>query len=140
MKDYIKDKFKKIPIPLIVVFVIIAPFYLTIGCPIRFFTGISCLGCGMSRAALALLHGDFSLAFEMHPMIYAMPFAAAVILFRKKIPKSIRTALFWILAAMMVFTYIYRLLNGSDIVCFEPENGFFYKTITQIIGICENGM
>lgn len=43
-----------------------------IGCPIRFFTGISCPGCGMSRAVLLLLSGHFQAAFRMHPLVYAV--------------------------------------------------------------------
>ena len=43
-----------------------------IGCPIRFSTGISCPGCGMSRAVLLLLSGHFQAAFQMHPLVYAV--------------------------------------------------------------------
>ena len=42
-----------------------------IGCPIRFFIGISCPGCGMSRAVLLMLSGHFQAAFRMHPLVYA---------------------------------------------------------------------
>lgn len=40
-----------------------------IGCPIWFSTGISCPGCGMSRAVLLLLSGHFQAAFRMHPLV-----------------------------------------------------------------------
>ena len=46
-----------------------------IGCPIRFFIGISCPGCGMSRAVLlkGLLLRSFSVAaFRMHPCFVRM--------------------------------------------------------------------
>ena len=36
-----------------------------IGCPIRFSTGISCPGCGMSRAVLLMLSGHFQAAFPL---------------------------------------------------------------------------
>ena len=40
-------------------FLIIILLYFThIGCPIKFITGISCPACGMTRAVLAILHGD----------------------------------------------------------------------------------
>ena len=32
--------------------------------------GVECLGCGMQRAFLLLLKGDFSNAFQMYPAIY----------------------------------------------------------------------
>jgi hypothetical protein len=37
-------------------------------CPTAFFLGIPCPGCGMTRAALALLHGDLRAAFGFHPL------------------------------------------------------------------------
>ena len=43
-----------------------------IGCPIRFFIGISCPGCGMSRAVLLMLSGHFQAAFRMHSLVYAV--------------------------------------------------------------------
>ena len=43
-----------------------------IGCPIWFSTGISCPGCGMSRAVLLMLSGHFRAAFRMHPLVYAV--------------------------------------------------------------------
>ncbi len=51
----------------------IALFYLLleslgITCPIKFCTGISCAGCGMSRAWLALLRGDLGAAVSFHPL------------------------------------------------------------------------
>ena len=35
-------------------------------------TGISCPGCGMSRAVLLMLSGHFRAAFRMHPLVYAV--------------------------------------------------------------------
>lgn len=37
-------------------------------CPIARSTGVPCPGCGMTRALLALLHGDFAAAFAHHPL------------------------------------------------------------------------
>ena len=53
---------------------VIAVFYMVlqglgISCPIKFVTGISCAGCGMTRAWKVLLfHGDFRQAFYYHPL------------------------------------------------------------------------
>jgi hypothetical protein len=132
MKHNFKELIKKVPFPLILIFIIIAPFYLILGCPIQFFTGISCMGCGMSRAAVALLQLDFSLAFHMHPLIFIMPIVALIIIFRKKIPKNVMITLCVIGAVLMIGTYIYRIVTGSDVIYIEPENGFFYKIITYI--------
>ena len=45
------------------------------GCAFYKMTGIYCPGCGMGRAAVALLHLDFPLAFRNNPlMILLLPF------------------------------------------------------------------
>jgi len=37
-------------------------------CPSAVFLKFPCPGCGMTRATLALLHGDFAHAFHLHPL------------------------------------------------------------------------
>ncbi len=90
------------------------------------------MGCGMSRAALALLQFDFALALKMHPMIFIMPITALVILFRKKIPKKILNGLFIIVAVLMAGTYVYRLATGSEVIYVNPESGYIYQIIKNI--------
>jgi hypothetical protein len=36
-------------------------------CPFRRLSGLSCFGCGMTRAWTSLLHGDFVAALQFHP-------------------------------------------------------------------------
>ena len=43
-------------------------------CMFHNLTGLDCPGCGMTRAAHALLHGRLYQAFRFNPFIYAMPF------------------------------------------------------------------
>jgi hypothetical protein len=41
---------------------------------------IPCPGCGMTRATLALLHGDVAQAFALHPLSpFLVPFAATLV-------------------------------------------------------------
>jgi hypothetical protein len=55
-------------------FLIIILLYFThIGCPIKFITGISCPACGMTRAVLAILHGDTHAALNYHPLVITLP-------------------------------------------------------------------
>ena len=55
-------------------FLIIILLYFThIGCPIKFITGISCPACGMTRAVLAILHGDTHAALNYHPLVLTLP-------------------------------------------------------------------
>ena len=48
-------------------------------CPTYSCTGLYCPGCGMTRAGMALVQGDFSSAFSHHP--FSLLFAAAWIFF-----------------------------------------------------------
>ena len=56
-----------------------------ITCPIKFITGISCVGCGMSRAWMAFLHLDIAKAFAYHPLFWLVPIAVIVLLCKSKI-------------------------------------------------------
>ena len=42
------------------------------GCPIRLVTGVSCAGCGMTRALHALAHGEVLRAFSMNPLAISL--------------------------------------------------------------------
>lgn len=52
-----------------------------IGCVFLHFFGIPCPGCGMTRAMWCLLRLDFAGAFRHHPLVFAMPYVFAYILF-----------------------------------------------------------
>ncbi len=46
-------------------------------CPVRYFTGLYCPGCGSLRALHALLHGDLRQAWTMNPLaVILLPFIA----------------------------------------------------------------
>ena len=49
-------------------------------CPMAGVLGIPCPGCGLTRATLALAHGDFQRAFSFHPLVFVLAplFIAAV--------------------------------------------------------------
>ena len=50
--------------------------FLGVGCPIKAVTGVSCAGCGMTRAAYLLLHGHPGLALRQNPFIFLIPVLA----------------------------------------------------------------
>ena len=101
-----------------------------ITCPIKWLTGVSCAGCGMTRAWLSVLRLDFKAAFYYHPLFFTVPFALAVIFFKEKIPKWLRYSFYTALVIAFTAVYIYRMLSGcGDIVVFRPTEGFIEKTI-----------
>ena len=89
---------------------------LNIGCPIKFITGISCAGCGMTRAWFSVLELNFLQAFHFHPLFWTVPVIFFVYLFRKRI--SNRTLRFVKGITIILFTtvYIMRMLNPEDTV------------------------
>lgn len=123
----LKNKIKQFA-PLLLAFVPVAVFYFTFGCPIKFFTGVSCFGCGMSRAAWALLRLDFAQAIYFHPLVFIMPIMAIILLFKGRIPCRVYKSVLWFVFALFVVVYFYRLVfSNGDIVCFEPQNSFICK-------------
>ncbi len=83
----------------------------------------------MSRAVEAALRLDFQLAFQMHPLFFLLPVAAAVYLIRKKIPKKVMIVLVISVLTLMLAVYIYRLNTGSDTVYIDFKRGILYKVL-----------
>lgn len=104
---------------------------LKIPCPIRFLTGISCAGCGMTRAYLALLHGDIYRAAVYHPLFPIVPVFLVFFLLRNKIPRVYK-AVCVITVVLFIGVYIWRMMDSScDIVVFAPKDGFFARLLLR---------
>ena len=119
---------------------IIAGFYLFlelvlgVTCPILYFTGISCAGCGMSRAWMCLLHLDFAEAFYYHPLFWIPGVGAILFLFWDRIPKKWKRALLAVTCILFLGVYLWRMLDVTDtIVVFQPENGMLAKVFFRLI-------
>jgi hypothetical protein len=41
-------------------------------CPSAALLGLPCPGCGLTRATVALLHGDFAAALRFHPLVFVL--------------------------------------------------------------------
>lgn len=81
-------------------------------CIFKIYAGLPCPGCGMTRSFLALSKGHFYEAFYWHPlwalvlvgpMVYAM-------LDRLKESRKRKAAFIWIVFALFVVTYAYRMV------------------------------
>lgn len=117
-----------------VIFVYALFTLLGIGCPIKFVTGISCMGCGMTRAWLCVLRLDFKSAFYYHPGFWLPPLV--LILFYLKNKKIIKNYKFFMFTATAIFVIIYlvRLIYlNDDIVVFQPENNILSKISKKFI-------
>ena len=79
-----------------------------IGCVFLYFLGIPCPGCGMTRAFQAVLRLDLAAAFSFHPLIFAMPYIIAYILFPLK--GRIHKYILSIIGIIAIINWVYRIL------------------------------
>ena len=111
-------------------------FALGITCPIRHLLGISCPGCGMTRACVSALQLDFSAAFNYHPLwVLLLPTAIviAICLFRKW--KRALHIVVMVAAILLCVVYALRMARATgDVVVFEPQNGLLGRSIRAIFG------
>ena len=111
-------------------------FAVGITCPIKFLTGISCPGCGMSRACFNALRLDFKTAFDYHPLwILLLPFAVIFItLGVKKKRRALRICVA-IGIALMLAVYVWRIPTCTNgVVVVEPQNGIFPRIFRKFFG------
>ena len=82
-------------------------------CPFRGITGLPCPACGMTRAGLLYLQGDFRGAFEVHPFIYGILGLAIIFcVFRYLLGKNTGWLKYplLILGIGLILYYLYRML------------------------------
>lgn len=124
---------------------IIAVFYfvielLGITCPIYFVTGISCAGCGMSRAWLSLLGGDLAGAFSYHPLFFLPPLALGLWFLRKKLPGRLVKGLGIGILVLFLAVYVVRMADpGDTVVTFSPQEGILPRLIGEILYVLRKG-
>ena len=112
-------------------------FYIAgIGCPIKFITGLSCAGCGMTRAYLSLLKLDFAEAFYYHPLFMLPPLALLLVLIKKRLPGKLYLISMFTITGAFLIIYLVRLFDPNDmVVVFEPKEGLFYRIIVFVGGV-----
>ena len=125
IKEYIK-------LGLVIALIYVFLSVLGIGCPIKFLTGISCAGCGMTRAWISLFKMDIQGAFYYHPLFFLPAIYLLLFIFKDKISYKI---FIWVVALgvfAFLATYIFRILNPSDIVVdININNGFVYSLLKK---------
>lgn len=115
----------------VVLYVILESFGVT--CPIKYITGISCAGCGMSRAWIALLHFNIHEAFMYHPLFFQPPVVVIFMLLKSKINIKFYKIFMFTMAGAFVIVYLYRMFIGTgDIVVFEPQNNILFRIIRKL--------
>lgn len=102
--------------------------YIIIGCPIKAFSGISCAGCGMTRALLAVGKGHVIEAFHYHPLFWCVPVCIIIYFYRNKMPKRLYNIFQVIAIVLFLVVYIWRIFDpGCEVVAVEIDKGWMYK-------------
>ena len=121
---------KALPAILAVVTLYVIFFVTGIGCPIKFITGISCAGCGMTRAYLSLLHLDFQVAFQYHPLFWLPPIFLVILYKKNRMKPSIYKILIYTIVVLFCIVYVYRLISNDDtVVVFRPQDNIVFRVI-----------
>jgi len=110
---------------------------LGITCIIKHITGISCPGCGMTRAFMSALRLDWRAAFYYHPLwILLPPFAVGLLWSKIQNRRRVFSVLGISLLLLLFVVYLIRMfLPNGGIVVFEPQNSAiaqFYRAILSV--------
>lgn len=110
------------------------------GCPTRRLLGVSCPGCGMTRACLSLLQLDFQAAFDYHPLVFVLAPALLYFIFREVLPVALsqkaETVLLGVFLAALVLVYCYRMfILHAAVLKTDFSGSVLYKIISFLKGL-----
>ena len=136
MKAFFNKYKKTCTAVLAIVAVYALMFACGITCPIKYVLGISCPGCGMSRACFYALRLEFGRAFAYHPLwVLLFPFVAALVVFGAKKKRRALRVCVAVGVVLMLVVYVCRLiLAANEVVVIEPQNGLFPRIYRRFFG------
>ena len=104
-----------------------AALLLVYHCPFRYIFGVSCPGCGMTRALVA---------FGFHPLFPLLIPAALWIGLRAcgllHMPRKRETAYILAFAGVFILVYLVRLLCGDPVIAPDPESGLLFRLLRAL--------
>lgn len=102
-------------ITLVITHFTVLKYFLYSLCPSVLVTGFPCPACGLTRAGILLLSGEFAEAAKMHPFIYVIAALAVVFfIYRYLLLRDSTRWVKWCLIAIiicMILFYIYRMIR-----------------------------
>lgn len=122
--------------PLLVLLVVIGGLVFFYHCPFRFFFGVSCPGCGMTRALFAAIFKDFETAFYYHPLVPLLIPAGLYIGLQMfcgmRVPSRRQNVYIILLAAVMIIVYIVRVAHGDPVLRPDFSTSFIGRALEFI--------
>ena len=105
-----------------------------VGCPIKRLIGISCAGCGMSRALLFAARLQFNKAFYYHPLFWLCPIIIALYIWWERISPVIRKRIVTLIVISFCFVYVLLLFFiENDIVVINVQSGVIPSLIQKLL-------
>lgn len=93
---------------------------LSIGCPIKFFTGMSCPGCGLTRAWASLLSLHVFDALAYHPLFWLPPIAIALSVMPAN--KTVGNIAIAVIGIAFIVLWVLRFFLDGDALL--PQSGY----------------
>lgn len=88
-------------------------FNIHIPCVFNAITGYDCPGCGMTRASLALLDGQFYQAFRWNMLIFILiPLLSVYFLLTKKVKYQVQSK--FLMGTMLALTVTFFILRNTE--------------------------
>lgn len=112
---------------------IVSRFVFHNGCPFVVLTGFPCPACGLTRAALHLMKGEWLAALQMNAAIYPIVLLIVIVVVRRYfLQKSVNCLLkYWIvLLISMLAYYVYRMVTFFPT---EPPMTYYYNNLLRFI-------
>lgn len=101
---------------------------LKIPCPFRLLTGVSCIGCGMTRAYLNALQFNFLEAFYFHPLWPLVPVSVGCYIWARVKKPSLGNLVIFVSAMAMLTVYAIRWFTGpSEVVYADMTETVYYR-------------
>lgn len=115
-QNRIKSDFKNcwMGLPAVAVYMTLMMLLFQEVCPLLIMTGIPCPACGLTRAGVLLLQGEFIAAFDMHAFIYVILVFVLYFIYNRyirlrKMPYGTQIMI-GILVTMLIY-YLYRMIQ-----------------------------
>jgi|SRR5699024_4449720 len=96
---------------------VISPvFHIHIPCVFKKITGLDCPGCGMTRAALAMLDGDFYQAFRFNMLVFVL--APIYLLYLYFEGKNKQRSSKYLMGGMLILSGLFFILRNTEMFNF----------------------